>query len=48
MDSAITVEAKTQRSGLTLAAILDTALTMAAADGLESLNQSAKWPSAWA
>jgi len=38
MDSAITVEAKTQRSGLTLAAILDTALTMAAADGLESLT----------
>lgn len=38
MDSAITVEAKTQRSGLTLAAILDTALEMAAADGLESLT----------
>jgi AcrR family transcriptional regulator len=38
MDTAITVEAKTQRSGLTLAAILDTALEMAAADGLESLT----------
>ena len=38
MDSSITVEAKTQRSGLTLAAILDTALEMAAADGLESLT----------
>jgi AcrR family transcriptional regulator len=38
MDHAITVEAKTQRSGLTLAAILDTALEMAAADGLESLT----------
>jgi len=37
MDSAI-VEAKTERSGLTLAAILDTALGMAAADGLESLT----------
>ena len=37
-DSAITVEAKTQRSGLTLAAILDTALEMAASDGLESLT----------
>lgn len=37
-DSSITVEAKTQRSGLTLAAILDTALEMAAADGLESLT----------
>jgi AcrR family transcriptional regulator len=38
VDSSITVETKTQRSGLTLAAILDTALTMAAADGLESLT----------
>lgn len=38
MDGFITVEAKTQRSGLTLAAILDTALEMAAADGLESLT----------
>ncbi len=38
MDGSITVEAKTQRSGLTLAAILDTALEMAAADGLESLT----------
>lgn len=38
MDSSITVEAKTQRSGLTLAAILDTALEMAASDGLESLT----------
>lgn len=38
MDGSITVEAKTQRSGLTLAAILDTALGMAAADGLESLT----------
>ena len=38
MDSLTTVETKTQRSGLTLAAILDTALTMAAADGLESLT----------
>jgi AcrR family transcriptional regulator len=38
MDSPSTVETKTQRSGLTLAAILDTALTMAAADGLESLT----------
>lgn len=38
MDSSITVEAKTQRSGLTLAAILDTALEMAATDGLESLT----------
>jgi len=38
MDSAITVEAKTERSGLTLAAILDTALGMAATDGLESLT----------
>ena len=37
-DSSITVEAKTQRSGLTLAAILDTALEMAASDGLESLT----------
>jgi AcrR family transcriptional regulator len=34
----ITVETKTQRSGLTLAAILDTALEMAATDGLESLT----------
>ena len=38
MDGSITVEAKTQRSGLTLAAILDTALEMAASDGLESLT----------
>ena len=38
MDSAIVVEATTERSGLTLAAILDTALGMAAADGLESLT----------
>jgi AcrR family transcriptional regulator len=38
MDGSIPVEAKTQRSGLTLAAILDTALEMAAADGLESLT----------
>jgi AcrR family transcriptional regulator len=38
MDSSIPVEAKTQRSGLTLAAILDTALEMAASDGLESLT----------
>lgn len=38
MDGPITVEAKTARSGLTLAAILDTALAMAAADGLESLT----------
>lgn len=38
MDSPPTVEAKTARSGLTLAAILDTALAMAAADGLESLT----------
>jgi len=37
-DSSITVEAKTERSGLTLAAILDTALEMAASDGLESLT----------
>ncbi len=34
----IAVETKTQRSGLTLAAILDTAIEMAAADGLESLT----------
>ena len=32
------METKTPRSGLTLAAILDTALSMAAADGLESLT----------
>jgi AcrR family transcriptional regulator len=32
------VETKTHRSGLTLSAILDTALTMAAQDGLESLT----------
>jgi AcrR family transcriptional regulator len=32
------VETKTHRSGLTLAAILDTALGMAASDGLESLT----------
>lgn len=38
MDGSIPVEAKTQRSGLTLAAILDTALEMAASDGLESLT----------
>ncbi|MBX3606770.1 MAG: TetR/AcrR family transcriptional regulator [Piscinibacter sp.] len=38
MDKVGTVEAKTQRSGLTLAAILDTALEMAAAEGLESLT----------
>jgi AcrR family transcriptional regulator len=38
MDGRPTVEAKTQRSGLTLAAILDTALAMAAAEGLESLT----------
>jgi len=38
MDVPTTVETKTERSGLTLAAILDTALTMAAADGLESLT----------
>jgi AcrR family transcriptional regulator len=36
--SAIAIEIKTQRSGLTLAAILDTAIAMAAADGLESLT----------
>jgi len=38
MDAVKTVETKTQRSGLTLAAILDTALEMAASDGLESLT----------
>ncbi|HEY1391746.1 MAG TPA: TetR/AcrR family transcriptional regulator [Methylibium sp.] len=32
------METKTERSGLTLAAIVDTALQMAAADGLESLS----------
>jgi AcrR family transcriptional regulator len=32
------METKTERSGLTLAAILDTALQMAAAEGLESLT----------
>jgi AcrR family transcriptional regulator len=32
------VETKTHRSGLTLTAILDTAITMAAQDGLESLT----------
>jgi AcrR family transcriptional regulator len=32
------VETKTHRSGLTLAAILDTAITMAAEEGLESLT----------
>ena len=32
------METKTHRSGLTLAAILDTAITMAATDGLESLT----------
>ena len=37
-DNTFTVETKTQRSGLTLAAILDTALEMAATDGLESLT----------
>lgn len=38
MDMRGTVETKTERSGLTLAAILDTALAMAAAEGLESLT----------
>lgn len=38
MDARNTVETKTERSGLTLAAILDTALAMAAAEGLESLT----------
>lgn len=38
MDRIAPVETKTERSGLTLAAILDTALEMAAADGLESLT----------
>ena len=33
-----TVETRTERSGLTLAAIVDVALRMAAADGLESLT----------
>ena len=33
-----TVETRTERSGLTLAAIVDVALQMAAADGLESLT----------
>jgi AcrR family transcriptional regulator len=37
-DNTTTVETKTQRSGLTLAAILDTALEMAATEGLESLT----------
>ena len=32
------METRTERSGLTLAAIVDTALEMAAADGLESLT----------
>jgi len=32
------METRTERSGLTLAAIIDTALQMAAADGLESLS----------
>ena len=32
------METKTERSGLTLAAILDTALLMAARDGLDSLT----------
>ena len=32
------METKTHRSGLTLSAILDTALTMTAQDGLESLT----------
>ena len=38
MGHPVTVETKTTRSGLTLAAILDTALAMAATDGLESLT----------
>jgi len=38
MDSAATLQTKTHRSELTLAGILDTALEMAAADGLESLT----------
>jgi len=38
MDRIAPVETKTERSGLTLAAILDTAIEMAAADGLESLT----------
>lgn len=38
MDTRSTAETKTERSGLTLAAILDTALAMAAAEGLESLT----------
>lgn len=38
MEKVAPVETKTERSGLTLAAILDTALAMAAADGLESLT----------
>lgn len=38
MDRIAPVETKTERSGLTLAAILDTALEMAAADGLDSLT----------
>jgi len=32
------MQTKTHRSGLTLSAILDTALTMAALEGLESLT----------
>lgn len=38
MEAATTLQTKTHRSELTLAAILDTALQMAAADGLESLT----------
>ena len=38
MDSALILQTKTYRSELTLAGILDTALAMAAADGLESLT----------
>lgn len=38
MDRIAPVVTKTERSGLTLAAILDTAIAMAAADGLESLT----------
>jgi AcrR family transcriptional regulator len=38
MDRIAPVVTKTERSGLTLAAILDTAIEMAAADGLESLT----------
>ena len=38
MDSNVTLQTKTHRSELTLAGILDTAIEMAAADGLESLT----------